>query len=262
LQFTSDSVTNLPWYEDAFAPLGLGPVPAPPLEPGLPNWTIYLDTDNNGKLDPGEPYTTTDVNGRYGFVNLQPGTYTVAEVQQSGWTEKGPAPVPPGTYSQTLVAGQVATGLDFGNQQNPPGPQIGPPPSSTPDQPPVFTSTAPSPGSATLGQVFLYNATATDLEMDYPLTFDLPVHPVGMAVDPQLGVVVWQPTPDQTGLSASVLLRVTDAKGSVALQSFTVNVGAADTAPIIISTPGTTGITNLPYRYQVVAQRRKEDRAK
>src|SRR5439155_11667053 len=36
LQFTADSNLNQPWYEDAFAPLGLGPVAAPPFEPGLP----------------------------------------------------------------------------------------------------------------------------------------------------------------------------------------------------------------------------------
>src|SRR5260221_4027408 len=39
LPFTADSTTNLWWYEDAFAPVPLGPVPAPPLEPGLANWT-------------------------------------------------------------------------------------------------------------------------------------------------------------------------------------------------------------------------------
>jgi hypothetical protein len=42
-----------------------------------------------------------------------------------------------------------------------------------------------------------------------PLRFDLPVHPAGMAVDPDLGVVAWQPTPDRNGrlqLHAKLLL--------------------------------------------------------
>src|SRR3989442_924161 len=72
-----------------------------------------------------------------------------------------------------------------------------------------------------------------------------PILSAGMAVDPILGVVAWLPTPDQVGLSAPVLLRVTDTKGNVALQSFTVNVVAADTPPVITSTPGTTGTVNV-----------------
>jgi len=126
--------------------------------------------------------------------------------------------------------------------------------SSTPDQPPVFGTTPTNPSSVTTGQTFTYNATATDPESDYPLVFDLPVHPVGMAVDPQLGVVFWQPTPDQAGQSATVLLRVTDTKGSVALQSFTVNVVAANNPPVISSTPVTTAINGVPYQYAVQAQ--------
>jgi hypothetical protein len=174
----------------------------------------------------------------------------VAEVPQAGWPQRGPAPVPPGTYTQTLAAGQDAYGLDFGNQQLPPGP----PPSSTPDQPPDFTSTAPNPGTVTVGQVFTYDATANDPDGGVPLTFDLPVHPTGMAVDPQLGVVVWQPTPDQAGLSAPVLLRVTDTQGSVALQAFTVNAVAANTPPVITSMPVTAATLNVPYAYAVQAQ--------
>ena len=77
-----------------------------------------------------------------------------------------------------------------------------------------------------------------------------------MAVDPQLGVVVWQPTLDQAGLAATVLLRVTDTKGSVALQSFTVNVLAANQPPVITSTPPTGASPGLPYQYAVAAQDR------
>ncbi|MFB2881083.1 Calx-beta domain-containing protein [Floridanema aerugineum] len=59
-------------------------------EPGLAGWTIYLDLNNNSKLDSGEPSTTTDVNGNYAFTGLSAGTYTVAEVRQRGWRQTFP----------------------------------------------------------------------------------------------------------------------------------------------------------------------------
>jgi hypothetical protein len=59
-------------------------------EPGLPGWTIYLDTNSNGQLDNSETSTTTDANGNYQFTNLRPGIYTVAEVQQPGWKQTFP----------------------------------------------------------------------------------------------------------------------------------------------------------------------------
>jgi RHS repeat-associated protein len=246
LVFAPGVVTQLPWEQVAFQPAPLGPV-GPPREPGLPNWTIYLDLNHDGHLDPGDPYTVTDANGNYAFTNLQPGTYTVAEVQQTGWTQKAPTPVPPGTYTVTVAAGQAISGLDFGNQQNPPA--------QPPDTPPVFTTTppnSPNPAVAVAGQLFRYNAAASDGDGD-TLTFDLPVAPTGMAVDGPTGVVVWRPTAAQLG-TFTVLLRVTDSRGSVALQSFQITVNAFDTPPVITSSPNTTGLSGFQYQYQVQAQ--------
>jgi Ca2+-binding RTX toxin-like protein/protocatechuate 3,4-dioxygenase beta subunit len=61
-----------------------------PNEPGLPNWTIYLDLNNNGQLDSGEPATKTDESGNYSFINLTPGTYVVAEELQPNWMQTYP----------------------------------------------------------------------------------------------------------------------------------------------------------------------------
>jgi subtilisin family serine protease/6-phosphogluconolactonase (cycloisomerase 2 family) len=55
-------------------------------EDNLQGWTIFLDVNGNGQLDAGELSTTTDVNGNYIFSQLPPGTYDVAEVNQTGWT--------------------------------------------------------------------------------------------------------------------------------------------------------------------------------
>jgi len=79
-------------------------------EPGLAGWTMYLDANKNGTLDAGEATTTTDANGNYTFTELMPGTYTVREVQKSGWlqTTANPADV-------VLPMGTDVTGIDFGN---------------------------------------------------------------------------------------------------------------------------------------------------
>ena len=75
-------------------------------ETGLAGWTIFLDTNGNRQLDAGEESTTTDANGEYVFNNLDPGTYNVAEVLQSGWEQTLPDPTNPiGSESYQLDDG-------------------------------------------------------------------------------------------------------------------------------------------------------------
>ena len=85
--------------------------------PGIPNWPIYIDSNHNGKYDTGEPLTYTDANGNYAFTGLANGTYTVAEIQQTNWTQTAPTTGNPvGTYQITVSGGQIVTGVDFGNK--------------------------------------------------------------------------------------------------------------------------------------------------
>src|ERR1019366_7371822 len=79
-------------------------------EPGLPNWQIGLNIVM-------VPPATTDSLGNYCFNNLPPGTYTVAELNQTGWQQT--APPSPGTYTVTLSAGQHIDSLNFGNHFDP-----------------------------------------------------------------------------------------------------------------------------------------------
>jgi C1A family cysteine protease len=60
-------------------------------EPGLANWEIYIDINQNGQLDTGEPVEVTDAQGNYTFSDLSAGTYVIAEVQQEGWEQTYPS---------------------------------------------------------------------------------------------------------------------------------------------------------------------------
>lgn len=52
--------------------------------------TIFLDLDENGVLDKGEPAQVTDENGLYKFTKLMPGTYVVREVVPNGYRQTFP----------------------------------------------------------------------------------------------------------------------------------------------------------------------------
>jgi RHS repeat-associated protein len=205
------------------------------LEPGLHSWTVYLDLNHDGKFDPGEPFTTTDATGHYSFSNVAPGTYTVAEVGQPGWRQTAPAS---GTFTVAVQAGQTVRGPDIGNTQlNAPGPRA-----------PKFTSTPPD--QATVDQRYRYQPVVNNPDSQ-DLTFDLPIHPDGMVVDPVTGAVAWIPTADQVGTQNAVL-RVEDARGDMDLQAFQIAVSVND-PPVILSPPRTTAVLGQTYHYPVKA---------
>src|SRR5262249_32116318 len=140
--------------------------PAP--EPGLSNWVVYLDENHNGMRDPGERFTTTDQGGNFTFADVPPGTYTVAEEGQPGWTQTAP---PGGTTTVTVhvvpsignTVGETVRGIEFGNQQTGAG-----------NRAPAPTSTPPS--EAPVGGLYRYAAAVSNPD-GVPLTFDLPVKP-------------------------------------------------------------------------------------
>jgi hypothetical protein len=80
-------------------------------EEGLKGWNIYLDLNSNGQLDPGEPKSRTDSSGYYEFLNLDPGTYTVSEVPQAGWTQTLPGWTGGRLFGSELVLGSESTNI-------------------------------------------------------------------------------------------------------------------------------------------------------
>ena len=107
-------------------------------EPGLGGWQIYVDENNDGNFDAGEPTATTSsaqaTLGQYTITGIKPSDATrkVREVPQAGWICSYPnASTPASTggvdaidhagncfNSEVFLSGDNKTGNDFGNYQN------------------------------------------------------------------------------------------------------------------------------------------------
>ncbi|TAK55928.1 MAG: T9SS type A sorting domain-containing protein [Bacteroidetes bacterium] len=74
-------------------------------EEGIEDWGIILS-------GAASDTAWTDPYGNYTFINLLPGTYTVSEIQQEGWTQTSPAET---TFTVTIDSGGIVDKLDFGN---------------------------------------------------------------------------------------------------------------------------------------------------
>jgi len=86
-------------------------------EPGLPNWTIYLDLNNSNLFDSGEPYALTDTNGNYIFSNVSSGAVSVRELQQAGWTQTLPTQAQDFEFMLNVESGYSYSDTNFGNGQ-------------------------------------------------------------------------------------------------------------------------------------------------
>ena len=86
-------------------------------EPGVENWLIYLDANNNFLFDAGEPSATTLADGSYSIQDVPPGPYFVREVRPADWIQTAPAPGGNTGYRIVVPVDQPSTfeDLDFGN---------------------------------------------------------------------------------------------------------------------------------------------------
>ncbi|WP_235111743.1 putative Ig domain-containing protein [Acaryochloris sp. 'Moss Beach'] len=200
------------------------------VEPLLDNITVYLDNNNNGVLDPNEPYQLTqrdNSNSRlgetryyYSFENLLPGTYTVRQVVPNGYEESNPSS---GAFVDevTVSGGEVYEHL-FGLH-----PISGPANSN-----PVFITEAPTT-PLQVGDEFIYRAIAQDSDAD-PIRYDLPLAPDGVTIN-ESGILTWTPQAEQVG-TFDVILRVRDDQGGITLQTFELEVESNNQAPTFTST--------------------------
>ncbi len=186
-------------------------------EAGLAGWPIYVDENRNGRRDASEPSIVTEQYGQYSIGGLAPGEYVVRAEPELGWVQTSPANQ---RHVVTVAGGETTYNVDFGNRQGNP---------SDENLSPKFTSTPSS--TANINELYRYDAIASGPNND-PFTFDLPLAPAGMTVHPDRGIVVWRPTIAQVGQN-QVVLRVSDGRGGVDIQSFTIDVAAPNTAPVI-----------------------------
>ncbi len=107
------------------------------------------------------------------------------------------------------------------------------------DQPPVFTSIAPTAGS--VGQTYTYDATATD-PADTVVAYLLQQAPAGMTVNASTGVITWNPTA-QSPAEATVTLYAFDSRGAWTSQQWTVDVAGGDVPPVFGALPTDLEIT-------------------
>ncbi len=119
-----------------------------------------------------------------------------------------------------------------------------------PNLPPVINTTAPRFGS--VGTAYSYSLQATDPEST-ALTYSIGQGPVGMTVGATSGQVNWTPAVGQTG-KFFVTLIATDAGGASAIESFELDVLAANSLPTIISTAPLEVPAGALFTYQVIAR--------
>lgn len=84
---------------------------------------------------------------------------------------------------------------------------------------PTFTST-PTTGGA-IGVPYTYNAHTNDEQLGDAVTYNLVTSPAGMLIDSATGQLTWTPQADQVP-GQSIVVRVADAAGNAAQQSYTV----------------------------------------
>jgi hypothetical protein len=85
-----------------------------PGELGISGVVLYIDLDNAGDFQAGDPPTTTNSSGVYSFTGLAAGTYIVRQVLPSG--DKQTFPTKGYGNHVTVAAGQAAIGANFGDK--------------------------------------------------------------------------------------------------------------------------------------------------
>ena len=210
-------------------------------------WKVFADLDDNGLLDPAEPFALTDDLGQFAIAGLNAGDYRVRAEMLPGWQVTNPANR---VLDVTLASNAIAGGKDFvvtaANTTAASGLQ--------------FVTTPNLSGasdSIVAGVTYRYDALAIGL-LNQTVTYDLSLATEGMSIDSVTGLVLWRPSLTQVG-EQRVILRAMDSQGGVALQDFSLNVSAPNSAPFITSIAPTVGYVGVETRYSIRAQDAEND---
>ncbi|WP_182865476.1 putative Ig domain-containing protein [Rhodopirellula sp. JC639] len=108
------------------------------------------------------------------------------------------------------------------------------------------------PSSAVAGRVYAHDFVGFDANGD-TIVWKLDAGPVGMSLDQQRGTLRWTPQADQIGRHTVRILVLDNQFLGFDVVTFTVDVRAANSPPLILSTPPTLAAANVPLTYQVDA---------
>lgn len=205
-------------------------------EPGLEGWTVFIDSNRNGRRDDGEISAVTGPGGEYVLENVAGGEHWVVLEGQPGWQRTQPSF---GTQIVTVVPAEAQYRIDFGAAEG-----VDP---TQPTTSPVFAGDTDLTTSA--NKPFVFRPLVSDPDGD-PLAFSLPSGPDGMTVHPDLGTIVWQPREDDVGVH-NFVVHVRDLGGSVAVQQFTVTVVHENTAPSLASDPPQQAVVDRALSYEI-----------
>ncbi len=223
----------------AMKPLALGQIRGQlrteDLDP-IAYWKVFADLDNDGELDAGEPMTTSDRGGNFALSGLSAGNYTVRAELPAGWS------VATGTNGQnvTLATNAISIGNHFTLKPN-----------NTSVTGGLHFVTTPTL-TLEARQTFRYASVAIGITPE-AIRYDLSLAPEGMSIDPATGRIAWRPSIAQVG-EHLVVVRATSASGSIALQDFTLNVVAPNTAPTLTTDIPGTAYVGLIYAVDLAAQ--------
>ena len=101
------------------------------------------------------------------------------------------------------------------------------------------------------GGMYRYEPFAEDAEADV-VRWSLETAPNGMVIDPESGVVLWEPDLHDAG-PREVVLQVMDSQFVVDTQSFTIDVTCVPAVTRFTSIPVTEGFADFPYVYNAIA---------
>ncbi|MCY2954359.1 MAG: hypothetical protein NTU53_20705 [Planctomycetota bacterium] len=95
-----------------------------PGETGVGNRIVYIDTNGDGRFqdDGSEPNRVTGLLSSYEINNLLPGTYRLGLVARDGWQQTAPVG---GWHTITIGSNQIASGYDFGTRGIPETASVG-----------------------------------------------------------------------------------------------------------------------------------------
>jgi hypothetical protein len=199
-----------------------------PGAPGVPDITVFLDVDGNGKYDPGvDPVTTTNADGLYAFSGLSPQLTGIVLAQSLVTADLAASPA--AGYPVELAAATHSTGLrrDFAIRAR----LLYPVADQTVAAGQTLTLTVSQTPDAHRRQ----SSTPSG-----PLVFLLdPGAPAGMTIDPLTGLLSWTPGENQAGGTYAVTVRVRDPYDPLHTDSrtFTLSVVASTTTTLLQAAP-------------------------